>query len=60
MIKHTALFTAMLVAGSVAPTHAETAQGETLAPKSWVVTGFIFKDGTTESNIQNVESNNWT
>ncbi|EEX32117.1 MULTISPECIES: S8 family serine peptidase [Vibrio] len=56
MIKHTALFAAMLVAGSVAPTHAETAQVEALAPQSWVVTGFVFKNDASESDIQNVES----
>ena len=56
MIKHTALFAAMLVAGYVAPTHAETAQVEALAPQSWVVTGFVFKNDASENDIQTVES----
>ncbi|UTZ36262.1 S8 family serine peptidase [Vibrio campbellii] len=56
MIKHKLLLTAMLTTGFIAPTQAETGQHGSLESHSWVVTGFVFKSGTAESDIQLVES----
>ncbi|UTZ29489.1 S8 family serine peptidase [Vibrio campbellii] len=56
MIKHKLLLAAIFATGFIAPIQAETKQHNSLASRSWVVTGFVFKNGTDENDIRRVES----
>ena len=54
--KNISLLAVILIASLMLSGCKEKKRHQTLNPESWVVTGFVFKNGTSEGDIQDVES----